>query len=34
MDIHGNGILVDQNRLHLSMGLKKDDFNIDKFRYM
>ena len=34
MDVHGNGILVDENWLHLSMGLKKEDFNIDKFRYM
>lgn len=34
MDMYGNGVLVEQERLHLAMGLSLSDFNIDKFRYM
>ena len=34
MDLCGYGVLVDQSRLHLSMGLRVADFNMDKFRYM
>ncbi|KAF7989790.1 hypothetical protein HCN44_008464 [Aphidius gifuensis] len=34
MDINGNGLLVEQENLHLAMGIKKDYFDIDKFRHM
>ncbi|XP_076669656.1 exonuclease tos [Andrena cerasifolii] len=34
MDINGNGILVDQERLHLAMGLRSEHFSMDNFRYM
>lgn len=34
MDMYGHGVLVEQERLHLAMGLSQSDFTIDKFRYM
>ncbi|XP_011501900.1 PREDICTED: exonuclease 1 [Ceratosolen solmsi marchali] len=34
MDLYGYGILVEQDRLHLAMGMKEPNFHIDKFRYM
>ncbi|XP_063980645.1 exonuclease 1 [Diachasmimorpha longicaudata] len=34
MDKFGCGTLVEQDRLYLSMGLRQDDFSIDKFRHM
>ncbi|XP_031844025.1 exonuclease tos isoform X2 [Nomia melanderi] len=34
MDINGNGLLVDQERLHLAMGLRAEHFNMDSFRNM
>ncbi|XP_043503386.1 exonuclease 1 [Polistes fuscatus] len=34
MDQNGNGLLVEQDKLHLAMGVQLTDFNIDKFMYM
>ena len=34
MDLNGNGLLVEQNRIHLAMGVKADHFDIEKFRHM
>lgn len=34
LDLAGNGLLVEQERLHLSMGLTEGAFTMDKFRYM
>ncbi|XP_015598818.1 exonuclease 1 isoform X2 [Cephus cinctus] len=34
MDVYGNGLLVQQDRLHLSMGIRIEHFDMDKFRYM
>lgn len=34
MDSSGNGVLVDQEKLHLSMGVPRDKFTFDKFRNM
>ncbi|XP_014207488.1 exonuclease 1 [Copidosoma floridanum] len=34
MDLAGYGVLVEQDRLHLSMGLRRDEFSMDKFIYM
>ncbi|XP_076244848.1 exonuclease tos [Calliopsis andreniformis] len=34
MDINGNGLLVDQERLHLAMGLRAEHFSMENFRYM
>nr|XP_033340207.1 exonuclease 1-like isoform X2 [Megalopta genalis]XP_033340208.1 exonuclease 1-like isoform X2 [Megalopta genalis] len=34
MDINGDGLLVEQERLHLSMGLRAEHFSLDSFRYM
>ncbi|XP_074107167.1 exonuclease tos isoform X2 [Cotesia typhae] len=34
MDIHGNGVLVEQERLHLAMNLSPSQFDLDKFRHM
>ncbi|XP_076178157.1 exonuclease tos isoform X2 [Ptiloglossa arizonensis] len=34
MDINGNGLLVDQERLHLAMDLQSEHFSIENFRYM
>ncbi|XP_014235305.1 exonuclease 1 [Trichogramma pretiosum] len=34
MDLYGHGVLVEQERLHLAMGLTPPNFSIDKFRYM
>ncbi|XP_033215439.1 exonuclease 1 [Belonocnema kinseyi] len=34
MDINGNGLLVEQDRLHLAMGVRAEHFDMDKFRYM
>ena len=34
MDIIGNGLLVEQDRLHLAMGVRAEHFDMDKFRYM
>ncbi|XP_015124400.1 exonuclease 1 [Diachasma alloeum] len=34
MDKFGCGTLVEQDRLYLSMGLRQDDFTIEKFRHM
>ncbi|KAL2728661.1 exonuclease 1 [Vespula squamosa] len=34
MDVNGNGLLVEQDKLHLAMDVKSTDFDIDKFRYM
>lgn len=34
MDINGNGLLVDQKKLYLAMGIREDAFSLEKFRYM
>ncbi|XP_076628565.1 exonuclease tos isoform X1 [Colletes latitarsis] len=34
MDINGNGLLIDQERLHLAMNISPEHFSIDNFRYM
>ncbi|XP_001603157.2 exonuclease 1 [Nasonia vitripennis] len=34
MDMYGYGVLVEQDRLHLAMGLRLPDFHMDKFRHM
>ncbi|XP_008554428.1 exonuclease 1 isoform X2 [Microplitis demolitor] len=34
MDISGNGVLVEQDRLHLAMNLSPNQFDIDRFRHM
>jgi len=34
MDLAGNGLLVEQERLHLAMGTPPEKFSFDKFRYM
>ena len=34
MDMYGHGLLVEQDRLHLAMGLSISNFHMDKFRYM
>lgn len=34
MDVNGNGTLIEQEKLHLSMDVKSTDFEMDKFLYM
>lgn len=34
MDINGNGVLIEQSRLHLAMNMQPEQFNMDKFRYI
>lgn len=34
LDLAGNGIFVDQERLYLSMGTRPETYTFDKFRYM
>uniref|UniRef100_A0A1B6EBA7 Exonuclease 1 n=1 Tax=Clastoptera arizonana TaxID=38151 RepID=A0A1B6EBA7_9HEMI len=34
MDINGNGLLIEQDKLHISMDIRPAMFNMDKFRYM
>ncbi|XP_051156541.1 exonuclease 1 [Leptopilina boulardi] len=34
MDINGNGLLVEQDRIHLAMGVRAEHFDMDKFRHM
>ncbi|KAK3928466.1 Exonuclease 1 [Frankliniella fusca] len=34
LDLAGNGILVDQQRLYMSMGTRPEAYSFDKFRYM
>ncbi|XP_054006849.1 exonuclease 1 isoform X1 [Hylaeus anthracinus] len=34
MDVNGNGILVEQDRLHLAMDIRAEHFSMDNFRYM
>ncbi len=34
MDVNGNGLLIEQENLHVSMGLKQENFSLEKFRYM
>ncbi|XP_032680722.1 exonuclease 1 [Odontomachus brunneus] len=33
MDLNGNGVLIEQDRLHLAMDMRPEQFNMDKFRY-
>ncbi|XP_065209704.1 exonuclease 1 isoform X2 [Planococcus citri] len=34
MDVQGNGLLVEQEKLHLAMDVRPENFSFDKFRYM
>lgn len=34
MDINGGGLLIEQDKLHLSMDVRPVNFDINKFRYM
>lgn len=34
MDVMGNGVLVEQERFHLAMGVHSEHFSMDKFRHM
>lgn len=34
MDINGNGLLIENENLYLSMGERPENFSFDKFRYM
>jgi 5'-3' exonuclease len=34
MDQNGAGILIEQEKLHLSMNIQPEQFSLDKFRYM
>ncbi|XP_043526477.1 uncharacterized protein LOC122537409 isoform X3 [Frieseomelitta varia] len=34
MDLNGNGLLVDQQQLHLAMGIPSEHFSMDDFLYM
>ncbi|XP_025193704.1 exonuclease 1 isoform X2 [Melanaphis sacchari] len=34
MDLNGAGILIEQEKLHLSMNIQPEQFSLDKFRYM
>lgn len=34
MDVLGNGVLVEQDRFHLALGVRSEHFSMDKFRYM
>lgn len=34
MDVNGNGLLVDQKKLHLAMGIRESAFSLEKFRHM
>lgn len=34
MDMNGNGLIIEKDKLHLSMKIRPDNFTIDKFRHM
>lgn len=34
MDQNGSGILIEQEKLYLSLNIQPEQFNLDKFRYM
>lgn len=34
MDVLGNGILIEQDKLHLAMNMPPVEFNMDKFRHI
>ncbi|XP_014476434.1 PREDICTED: exonuclease 1 isoform X2 [Dinoponera quadriceps] len=34
MDINGNGVLIEQDRLHLAMDMRPEQFNMDELRYI
>lgn len=34
MDFNGFGVLIEQDRLHLALDLKPEQFSMDKFRYI
>nr|XP_012214444.1 PREDICTED: LOW QUALITY PROTEIN: exonuclease 1 [Linepithema humile] len=34
MDFNGNGVLIEQDRLHLAMDISPEQFNMDMFRYI
>lgn len=33
MDLNGNGVLIEQDRLHLATDIRPEQFDMDKFRY-
>lgn len=34
MDQNGGGLLIEQDKLHLAMNIRPDQFTMEKFRYM
>ncbi|GAB1869700.1 Exonuclease 1 [Camponotus japonicus] len=34
MDFNGNGVLIEQDRLHLAMNMRPEEFDMNKFRYI
>ncbi|XP_011698856.1 PREDICTED: exonuclease 1 [Wasmannia auropunctata] len=34
MDLTGNGVLIEQDRLYLAMGVRPEEFDMDKFRHI
>lgn len=34
MDVQGNGLLIEREKLYLAMKVKEENFSFDKFRYM
>jgi exonuclease 1 len=34
LDLNGNGMLVESNKLHLAMGCREDRYTLERFRYM
>lgn len=34
MDFNGNGVLIEQDRLHLAMNMQPEEFDMNKFRYI
>jgi len=34
MDLTGNGVLIEQDRLYLAMGIRPEQFDMDKFRHI
>lgn len=34
MDQNGGGILIEQEKIHLSLNMQPEQFDMDKFRYM
>lgn len=34
LDQNGGGLLIEQDKIHLSMNMRPEQFSFDKFRYM